>query len=251
MMDAYTHLDMGAHDPIGDLKLRMLDAGVSRALVVETWNKDNRGCLDELLAAPSPQFRVAPCFRPEEGTTRVDDLHRAMVGALRVRTADMRALGQIAAELEASGRWLLPHAELGIKALVDELLLLAARHPELHVMVPHMGWPRRDGRDDPEWRESIEALGKLPHCLVGISAIAHFSREDFPHNDLKPFVAHLLEEFGVDALVGASDYPLFEKSRYREYMNLAFEWMGKCDAGDAELQRSLFGDEERAGTRQS
>jgi predicted TIM-barrel fold metal-dependent hydrolase len=251
MMDAYTHLDMSADDALGDLKLRMRDAGVERALIVETWGKDNRGCLDELLAAPSPQFRVAPCFRPEEGTARVDDLHHAMVGALRVRTGDMPALGQLAAELEASGRWLLPHGELGIKALVDELLPLAARHPELHVMVPHMGWPRRDGRDDPQWREAIWALGKLPHCLVGVSAIAHFSCADYPHNDLKPFVAHLLEVFGAGSLVAASDYPLFEKSRYREYMNLAFEWTGNCDAGDAKLQRSLFGDEERAETRRS
>jgi L-fuconolactonase len=175
----------------------------------------------------------------------------AMVGALRVRTGDMRALGRLAAELEASGRWLLPHAELGIKALVDELLLLAARYPELHVMVPHMGWPRRDGRDDPDWREAIAALSKLPHCLVGVSAIAHFSGEDYPHSDLKPYIAHLLEVFGAEALVAASDYPLFEKSRYREYMHLAFEWMERCDAGDAKLERSLFGDEERAGTRRT
>jgi predicted TIM-barrel fold metal-dependent hydrolase len=229
----------------------MRDAGVDRALIVETWGKDNRCCLDELLAAPSAQFRLAPCFRPEEGTTCVEAVHHAMVGALRVRTGDMRALDQLAAELEASGRWLLPHAELGIKALVDELLPLAAGYPELHVMVPHMGWPRRDGRDDADWRESMAALGELPHCLVGVSAIAHFSREGYPHSDLKPFVAHLLAVFGAESLVAASDYPLFERSRYREYMDLALEWMERCDAGDAKLERSLFGDEERAGTRRS
>lgn len=251
MMDAYTHLDMSAGDPLGDLRLRMQEAGVERALIVETWGKDNRGCVEKLLAATSPQFRVAPCFRPEEGMNCRGGVDHAMVGALRVRTGDMRALGGLGAEFEAGGRWLLPHGELGIKALVDELVTLAARHPELHVMVPHMGWPRRDGRDDADWRESMAALGKLPHCLVGVSAIAHFSREEYPHRDLKPFVAHLLEVFGAEALVAASDYPLFEKSRYGEYMHLAREWMERCDAGNATLERSLFGDEERAGTRRA
>jgi Amidohydrolase len=246
MMDAYSHLDMSAADPVRDLALRMQNAGVERALIVETWGRDNRACLDELLAAPTPQFRVAPCFRPEENMMCMDAVELAMVGAIRVRTADMRGLGPLAAKLAERGRWLLPHGELGIKALTDELVRLAAAHPELRILVPHMGWPRCDGRDDAEWQECMTALGKLPQCVVGVSAIAHFSCEKFPHNDVRLFVEHLRQVFAADALVTASDYPLFEKARYDDYMQLAFEWIEQNGAGIARLERSLF---ERESTR--
>jgi len=245
MIDAYSHLDMSAADPLRDLALRMNDAGVNRALVVETWSKDNRACLETLLAAPrsepTNQFRAAPCFRPEEGVTCMDAVDHARVGAVRVRTADLRALGPLAAKLAERGKWLLPHGELGIKALTDELMRLAAEHSELQIFVPHMGWPRRDGRDDPEWQECMRTLGNLRQCVVGVSAIAHFSRQEFPHDDVKPFVAHLRSVFAADALVTASDYPLFEKAQYGAYMQLAFDWIDRNDAGNARLERSLFG----------
>lgn len=240
MMDAYTHLDMSAADPLGDLRARMRAAGTERALIVETWGKDNRACLDALMAAPTQQFRVAPCFRPEEGVDCMDSAEHAMVGAVRVRTGDMRALGPLAAKLATHGKWLLTHAELGIKALTDELLRLAKVYPELLIMVPHMGWPRRDGRDDADWQVCMAALGKLPHCVMSVSAIEHFSREAFPHEDVRPFVVYLRQVFAADALVMASDYPLFEKGKYREYMQLASAWLGHSDAGDTKLARSLF-----------
>jgi hypothetical protein len=39
MMDAFTHLDMSALDPIADFQSRMASAGIERALAVETWRQ--------------------------------------------------------------------------------------------------------------------------------------------------------------------------------------------------------------------
>ena len=103
-----------------------------------------------------------------------------VVQALRVRTADMRRLGPVATKLESTGKWLLPHAESGINGLTEELLLVARLYPTLRIYLPHMGWPRRDLQDDNSWSESVAALCKIPNLIVGISAIAHFSREPFP-----------------------------------------------------------------------
>jgi hypothetical protein len=221
MMDCYTHLDMRAPDPIEDLRLRMSSASIDRALMVETWGKDNYACLQRMFASPSPQFRIALCFRSGEGGLGTDVLQHEMVVALRVRTADIRHLGSVTDSLESSGKWLLTHAESGIKALKEELVPLLELHPALRVYLPHLGWPRRDKSDDTDWPECVNELSRFPAIVAGVSAIGHFSREAYPHHDMEPFAAKLLDAFGADSLVPGSDYPLLETSNYAEAMSLA------------------------------
>lgn len=241
MIDAYCHLDMSVALPIADLERRMDTADVDRALIVETWSGDNRICLRQLVTSPSARLRVAPCFRPEEPQSNSEFLSMEMVRGLRVKTQDLNRLGPIAATLESMGKWLVPHAESGIRKLAGELLQLADFYPQLPIYLPHMGWPRCDQKDDGDWLESMSSLRKLPNVIVGISAMAHFSHEAFPHNDVAQFASHLLAIFGRELLVAASDYPLFEKDRYTQYMQLASDWI----AGTAQLghrfESSLFG----------
>jgi hypothetical protein len=49
MMDAYCHLDMEQESPVADIERRMAAAGVSMALLVETWDGRNRRLLEDLL----------------------------------------------------------------------------------------------------------------------------------------------------------------------------------------------------------
>jgi predicted TIM-barrel fold metal-dependent hydrolase len=225
MIDAYCHLDMSAAQPIADLERRMDAAGVDRALIIETWSGDNRICLQQLVASFPARFRVMFCFRPDDPQSSSDLLSMEMVRGLRVKTRDLSRLEPIAARLESMGKWLLPHAESGIRTLADELLQLAACYPQLPIYLPHMGWPRRNRQDDDGWLDSILSLRKLPNITVGVSAMAHFSRDPFPHNDIAPFASRLLATFGHESLVPASDYPLFEKDRYTQYMRLASDWI--------------------------
>lgn len=243
MIDAYCHLDMSVDQPVADLAHRMDDAGIDRALVVETWSGDNRTFLQHLIATPSARFCAAPCFRAEEAQVSAELLSSEVVRALRVKTADLHRLGEIAAILESSGKWLLPHAESGIGALTEELVRATALHPGLSVYVPHLGWPRRNRQNDNHWHESISVLRKLPHLIVGISAVAHFSREAFPHNDVAPFAAHLLMTFGEESLVAASDYPLFEKEKYAQYMQLACDWIASGNRCGHRFEVKLFGEQ--------
>ena len=243
MIDAYCHLDMSVDQPVTDLTQRMDNAGIDRALIVETWSGDNRACLQQLIDLPSARFCVAPCFRAEEAQLSAELLASETVRALRVKTADLQRLGEIAAVLESRGKWLLPHAESGIRVLAEAIVRVTALHPRLSIYVPHMGWPRRDQQDDDDWRESISALRRLPNLIVGISAIAHFSSEAFPHDDVAPFTAYLLETFGVKSLVAASDYPLFEKDRYAQYMQLASDWIGPGNPYRQRLEARVFGEQ--------
>jgi hypothetical protein len=240
MIDAYCHLDMSVEHPIADLERRMDVAGIDRALIVETWSGDDRACLQQLISSPSPRFRVAFCFRPDRSQPGAECLSSEIVGALRVRTADLHRLGAVAAKLESNGKWLLPHAESGIGALTAEVTWIASLHRELLIYLPHMGWPRRDHHDDHGWRESIVTLSKLSNLVVGISAIAHFSRDSFPHSDVAQFAAQLRAIFGAKSLVAASDYPLFEKDRYAQYMQLAADWISKDKSCGLRFEASLF-----------
>jgi hypothetical protein len=230
MIDAYTHLDVTCADPIADMKARMAHAGVEGALAVETWKGDNLPWLQEMMAEPSPQFRVVPCFRPDQRRPSRDVFQNGAVMGLRVRTTDLHELQDGAIWLAASGKWLVPHAENGIGPLAKELLALAQRTPGLQIYLPHLGWPRQNAIDDLEWEAAVSELHEIPGMVAGISAIAHFSREPFPHPDVEDFAARLIEIFGPASVVAASDYPLFEKNLYTEYMQLAQSWARRADA---------------------
>jgi len=240
MMDAYTHLDMSAPSPMAALERWMDEATIDRALVVETWSRDNRSCLDRLIASPLPRFRVALCFRTTQERFNPTALQQEAVGGVRIRTADLQAFRPFAAALESSQKWLIPHSEAGIGKLTSELVDLVGDYPDLRVFLPHMGWPRCNEQDDKDWLESVSKLSRLSNVVAGISAISHFSRALFPHEDIKPFVIRLRELFGPDLLFAGSDYPLFEAGRYADYMNLALEWIGRGAEEPGRLESTLF-----------
>lgn len=229
MLDAYTHLDLTAADPIADMEMRMVSAGIDHALAVETWKADNLSWLHQLMEKPSPQFRVALCFRPVLHPSLSDMLQNPAVVALRVRTGDIAELGDAAAALVTSGKWLIPHAENGIGPLSKALLALVERTAGLRIYLPHLGWPTQEKVEDPEWHSAVAELRQIPGMVVGISALPHFSREPFPHPDVQAYAARLIELFGPNAIVAASDYPLMPKERYAEYMQLAQDWVRRVD----------------------
>lgn len=240
MIDGYTHLDMSLDDPLAGLEQLMENAGVNRALIVETWAKDNRSCLDQLLAAGSRRFRIAFCFRPEDVSFGPAMFEPETVAGIRVRTADLRAFRPFAEALACSGKWLIPHSEAGIGALAAELLRLAEACPELRVYLPHLGWPRREKQDDQDWDKSLCALSALPNLVAGVSAIAHFSKEPFPHSDIRPAALRLRELLSAGSICAGSDYPLFDTTRYADYLKLANDWIGPGIREPSVLELTLF-----------
>jgi predicted TIM-barrel fold metal-dependent hydrolase len=240
MMDAYTHLDMSAQFPITALEQWMDKAAIDRALVVETWSQDNRSCLDQIIASPSPRFRVALCFRATEERFSPTIFEQEAVGGIRIRTTDLQTFRSFAGALESSKKWLIPHSEAGIGELTSELIDLIGDYPELRILLPHMGWPRRNQQDDEVWHKSVSKLSSLPNVVAGISAISHFSRMPFPHEDIKPFAIRLRELFGSESLFAGSDYPLFETGRYVDYIKLATEWIGPRAEEPGRFESILF-----------
>jgi len=225
MTDSYTHIDLTATDPVEDLRLKMNSGGVERALVVETLKGDNRAHIEKISKSREPRFRFAFCYRAEMPEPAQLFMKDPSVVALRVRTAQLEEDTGWLNTLESSGKYLLIHAESGIAPLVRNVRAVAAAHPKLRIYVPHLGWPRQNGKDDPRWRDSIRALHAVPASIIGVSSLLTFSREPFPHPDVRTFARELIQLFGPERVVAGSDFPFIEKPRYADYVRLAHHWI--------------------------
>ncbi|GAA1840458.1 amidohydrolase family protein [Asanoa iriomotensis] len=122
------------------------------------------------------------------------------------------AAGELSAEYERSLRRLAAHD------LVFDLDCefpnmgaagaLAARHPDLRIVLEHFGYPRR--RDDEyfqAWRSALTDLAKHENVVCKISGLAMtdplFSRES-----LRPWAEHCLESFGPQRCMVGSNWPV-------------------------------------------
>ncbi len=226
MVDAYCHLDLTQESPLADFEWRMAAAGVSSALLVETWDARNRPVLEDMLRERSAdRFPVALCYRKERCHELQRQLEETSLSAIRMSTDDLRRDGQFCQVIYQSRKMLITHAEDGIGPLHRELLRLYERLPEIRVYVPHLGWPVVQGRVDEHWEQAMKDFAAVPLITVGVSAIAHFSSEPFPHADVRDFALRIISQFPATHIAVGSDFPLFEKERYASYMNLAREWV--------------------------
>jgi predicted TIM-barrel fold metal-dependent hydrolase len=167
---------MDAESPIADIEQRMAAANVSHAFLIETWDGRNRRVLGQ-----TEQFSVALCYRRECRGELLQLMEKGELTGVRMSTEDIRRDKDFSREVAASGRTLVAHAEAGIGPLSRELV----QHREMKVYVPHLGWPIREGKRDEDWEPALHELASLPSVDVGISAIAHFSSQPFPHDDVR------------------------------------------------------------------
>ncbi len=84
---------------------------------------------------------------------------------------------------------------------------IAQRHPDVPVMIDHLGMPvltDPDGLSD--WRRGMAALARLPQVSVKLSGFG-FIRRDWDGPLVRRFVAEAIDLFGTDRVMAASDFP--------------------------------------------
>ena len=225
-MDAYCHLDMQCEFPIADIEGHMTAASVTHALLVETWDGRNQAVLENVARCGNSElFSIALCYRRE----RVEELgayaRAGLLAGIRMSTADLSSNEDFCRELDEYGLTLIAHAEEGPGVLAGVLSRLQERIPTLRIYVPHLGWPAQDGKVNGDWEAAVNAFAALPTVTVGVSAIAHFSSQPFPHDDVRGLAFRMLLKFPPGRIEIGSDYPLFDKGRYGDYMRLARDWV--------------------------
>lgn len=81
---------------------------------------------------------------------------------------------------------------------------LAARHPDVPVILNHMGMPIDADRS--VWRQGLEKLAELPHAVVKISGFGFVDRH-WTTEGMRPLVLDLIDHFGTGRVMFASDFP--------------------------------------------
>ena len=194
--------------------------GVRHALLVgpnSGYGEDNSYLLDSLAADPDRfrGFAVVPI-----GLGRAELARLRAAGVLGV-TLNAALLG--VEHYAAAGPQLAALAELGMIADVqvvdDQLLALGPLldRAEVRVVVDHCGRPDpRNGVRDPGFQELLRR-GREGRAVVKLSGLYKFSQRPHPHEDAWPFVRALVEEFGPDRCVWASDWPFLRAPARIDY----------------------------------
>jgi predicted TIM-barrel fold metal-dependent hydrolase len=101
----------------------------------------------------------------------------------------------------------------------DQLLTLLPliERSGVRVVIDHCGRPTpEEGLDQTGFR-ALLALGKSGRAVVKLSGYVKFSREPHPYADAWPYVQALLDGFGPDGCVWASDWPFLRAPRRIDY----------------------------------
>jgi predicted TIM-barrel fold metal-dependent hydrolase len=84
---------------------------------------------------------------------------------------------------------------------------LAQAHPDIPVILNHMGMPvDRDAAGVAQWKSGMELLASLPHVAVKISGLGFIDRQ-WTAESMRPLVLETIERFGTKRCAFASDFP--------------------------------------------
>ncbi len=130
----------------------------------------------------------------------------------------------------------LVQADLTFDALVTPIHLphiarLLDRHPELRVVINHGGKPRIAESHWQPWARELAVLADHRRCFCKLSGLFTEADARQPHQQVLPYMNHLLRVFGVDRLIWGSDWPVLNlNGSYREWRRLCECWANKLPA---------------------
>lgn len=84
---------------------------------------------------------------------------------------------------------------------------LFERHPEIPVIIDHLGMPIASDPDGfVQWRQGLKALAALPHVAIKLSGVG-FIYPDWTTDRLRPLLLEVINLFGIHRCMFASDFP--------------------------------------------
>ncbi|WP_371435366.1 amidohydrolase [Polaromonas sp.] len=222
---------------------QVLDAyGVQHALLVgpnSGYGTDNR-CLLSAIAASPQRFKGIAVVPNDAPDTYLQELKAQGIVGIAFNFAlhgpdHYRNAGPLMARLAALDMFVQVQVEMAqLQTLAPMLLASGAK-----LLVDHCGRP--DVRSDMAG-EGFGALLRLAdsrRTTVKLSGFAKFSAQDFPFADTHPFTAALLEAFGADHCVWASDWPFLKASKRLDYGPL-LQLFGRMVPDEKDRQKILW-----------
>ncbi|RKF19769.1 amidohydrolase [Alginatibacterium sediminis] len=111
---------------------------------------------------------------------------------------------------------------------------LFAKHPNIPVVLEHAGMPRLG--DLELWKEGIKQLAALPHICCKIGGFGTMI-EDWTQEQIEPYVAWIIECFGVQRIMFSSNFPT--DSKFSSFAK-AIDALDQLSLGLSATERELF-----------
>lgn len=86
------------------------------------------------------------------------------------------------------------------------LARLIERHPDVPVVIDHLGMPLPGKGERAEWRAGLAALAALPNTAIKISGFG-FHKRAWTAVDARPPILAAIDLFGPNRVMAASDFP--------------------------------------------
>lgn len=122
---------------------------------------------------------------------------------------------------------------------------LAKRCPDVQFVLDHIGKPGiRQGIAEP-WKSQIRELSRMPNVVVKISGVVtEADHKAWTKEQVKPYVAHVIECFGFERCLFGSDWTVSELThRYPQWPEIVDEVIEGCS--EAEARKLYRGTAER------
>ncbi len=84
---------------------------------------------------------------------------------------------------------------------------LAARAPDLHIALDHLGGPDIAGEDFASWATGMETLAQFPEVYCKLSGLVRLAPAPWKAADLRPYVQHAIRCFPPSRLMFGSGWP--------------------------------------------
>jgi len=110
------------------------------------------------------------------------------------------------------GLRLLPEFDYGFDICIHHpqlanVVKMVERCPDVRFILDHIGKPDIKEQLFEPWKSEIRALAALPNVVCKISGMTtEADHESWTKEDLKPYIAHMVESFGFDRVIHGGDW---------------------------------------------
>lgn len=116
---------------------------------------------------------------------------------------------------------------------LDNLIILAERHPELTIIINHGAKPDIEHQAFENWSKKISVLGTKHNVYCKLSGLLTEAAPNASLEDLRPYMQHLLNSFGSEKLLWGSDWPVLNlASNYAIWLNMVKEFIAPLSASE-------------------
>jgi predicted TIM-barrel fold metal-dependent hydrolase len=222
-------------EPFGyeNLRREMATAGVNRAVLIPPgWEGDRIDFALEGAQRHPGLFGVMgriPVQKPDVAAPLLPGW-KAQRGMLGIRVSFQKAHNQLYLT-DGTADWFWPEAEKhGIPVMIfapgrnAEIRAIAESHPNLRLIVDHMGLRREEDAAAAAAIEGLCALADCPNMHVKVSSVPLYSTEPYPHRNLHGALKRLIGAFGPRRSFWGTDLTrIWSRTTYRRCVTLFTE----------------------------